>query len=71
MAAILEIQGDRHLDLEEMASLKVELNVCLDVKIESLSGFEADILVCIHFYMVAIMEIQDDRHIIFGGSGSY
>jgi hypothetical protein len=46
-------------------------NVCLDTKIESLSGLEAEILVLIGFYMVAILEIQDGCHILSGGSGSY
>ena len=37
-------------------------NVCLDPKIESLSGLEAEILVLKDFYMA---EIQDGRHAVF------
>jgi hypothetical protein len=46
-------------------------NVCLDTNIVILSGLEAEILVDIGFYMVAILKIQDGRHNVFEGSGSY
>jgi hypothetical protein len=36
-----------------------------------ISGLEAEILVDIGFYMAAIFKIQDGRHNVFGGSGSY
>jgi hypothetical protein len=46
-------------------------NVCLDTKIMILSGLEAEIVIDICFYMVAILKIQDGRHDVFRGSGSY
>jgi len=52
MAAILYI-------LNGIIEFLVPENVCLDTKIESLSGLEAEILVLIGFYVVAIFEIQD------------
>jgi hypothetical protein len=43
-------------------------NVCLCTKIEIISRIEAEILICILFYMAAIVEIQYVCHI---GANNY
>ena len=58
MATILYILNGR-------IEFLVPENVCLDTKIESLSGLEADILVLRGFYMVAILDFQDGHHAVF------
>ena len=43
-------------------------NVCLDTKMLSLSGLEAEILVDKGFYMATNLKIQDGRYDVFAGS---
>jgi hypothetical protein len=40
-------------------------NVCLDTKIMILSGIEAEILIDICFYILAILKMQDGCHNVF------
>jgi hypothetical protein len=67
LAAILEIQDDRHnvshlLSLNGIVVLLDSEYVGLDTKIEAVSGLETQILRNIGFQLGAILEIQDGRH---------
>jgi len=53
--------ADMHCILNGFIAFLAPENVCIDTKIESLNGLEAEIFVHICFHMAAILKIQDGR----------